>query len=72
MYVYVTLHYIYYFAGNTCPPLSDPTNGKVFQLTDRNAAVFSCDDGYIKNGESYLRCVNGNWSSSPPTCLKSP
>ena len=62
---------IYYFAGNGCPSLKDPENGKVFQFSDGNAAIFSCNDGYTKNGDSFLHCVNGNWSSPAPTCKKS-
>ena len=61
-----------YFPGNGCPSLKDPDNGKVFQFSDGNAAIFSCNDGYTKKGESFLHCINGNWSSPTPTCLQSP
>ena len=64
--------FICYFVGNNCPPLVDPKNGKVFQFSEGNAAIFSCDDGYTKKGNSFVHCVNGTWSSLPPTCLKSP
>ena len=59
------------FAGNGCPTLKDPENGKVFQFSDGNAAIFSCNSGYTKVGESFLNCVNGNWSSPAPMCTKS-
>ena len=61
-----------YFPGNGCPSLKDPDNGKVFQFSDGNAAIFSCNDGYTKKGKSFLHCINGNWSSPTPTCLQSP
>ena len=72
MYVLI-LHACVYtlFAENSCPSLNDPENGKMFQFSDGNIAIFSCDDGYTKKGNSFLHCVNGNWSSLAPTCLKS-
>jgi len=63
--------FVYYFTGNIyCSLLNDPENGKVIQFSDGKAAIFSCNDGYTKKGNSFLHCVNGNWSSLPPTCLK--
>ena len=61
----------YCLAGNGCPSLKDPENGKVLQFSNGNAAIFSCNNGYTKNGDSFLHCVNGNWSSPAPTCTKS-
>lgn len=61
----------YYFTEAGCPPLKDPKNGKVFLLSGGNTAVFSCNNGYTKKGESFLHCINGSWSSPAPTCMKS-
>ena len=38
-------------------PLSDSTNGKVFQFLDGNTAVFSCNDAYTKKENSFLHCI---------------
>ena len=65
------MHVVHICIGNNCLPLSNPDNGQVYQLPDGTAALFSCDNGFTKMGESVLRCDNGNWSSSPPTCVQS-
>ena len=57
--------------GNNCPSLSDPDNGFVYQFPDGSTAMFSCKNGFTTIGESLLHCVNGNWSSLPPTCIQS-
>ena len=56
--------------GNNCVSLKDPDNGTVYQFPDGTTAIFSCKNGFITKGESILRCVNGNWSSSPPKCVQ--
>ena len=30
---------------------------------------FVCDDGFLLNGLRQLKCVNGNWTGSSPTCI---
>ena len=56
--------------GSNCESLRDPDNGRVYQFPDGTTAIFSCKNGFITIGESILHCVNGNWSSSPPTCTQ--
>ena len=59
------------WTGKICLPLNNPENGQVYQFPDGTTAIFSCSNGFTKMGESVLRCVNGNWSSLPPTCIQS-
>ena len=68
MYAYINTSYMLCL-GSNCLPLSDPDNGKVYQFPDGTTAIFSCKNGFITVGESMLHCVNGKWSSSPPTCV---
>ena len=52
-----------------CSSLSDPDNGQVFEISDGNTAVYLCNKGFTRIGESVLHCVNGKWSSPPPRCV---
>ena len=67
MYSYM---YMSICIGSNCPPLSDPDNGSVHHFPDGVTAVFTCKNGFTTNGESLLRCINGQWSAPPPTCLQ--
>ena len=51
-----------------CPALSAPENGYVHIILNGNAAVFTCNNGYVRIGNSYLECKNGKWTSPPPKC----
>ena len=70
MYTLILATYMLRLLGSNCLPLSDPDNGKVYQFPDGTTAMFSCKNGFTTMGESILHCVNGNWSSSPPTCVQ--
>ena len=72
--LHVTTHSVmcacHCYIGNNCPSLSNPDHGGVYHLSDGTTAIFTCKSGFIKNGESVLHCINGKWSSSPPTCIQ--
>ena len=51
-----------------CPALSAPENGYVYIFSNGNVAVFTCNNGFVKVGNSYLGCKNGKWTSPPPKC----
>lgn len=53
-----------------CPSLSDPENGEVEvgSLETGSTANFTCNLGYVINGEGMLTCDTGEWSSEVPTC----
>ena len=61
----MTLFLIFVPIG-VCPLLQDPMNGQVF--IQGNMAIFACSNGATVMGNSVLKCSNGNWNSSPPTC----
>ncbi|XP_023242199.1 uncharacterized protein LOC111640420 [Centruroides sculpturatus] len=53
-----------------CPPLPiiEFPNGKI--RVNRDKVFFSCDNGFRLSGPTYLRCRQGNWSSTIiPKCL---
>ena len=54
-----------------CGDLDEPENGEV-SLTGTtlgSKATYSCDDGYVLEGESRRDCQsNGKWSGKAPTC----
>ncbi|XP_067123967.1 complement C2-like [Centruroides vittatus] len=53
-----------------CPPLPiiEFPNGKI--RVNRDKVFFSCDNGFRLSGPTYLRCSQGNWSSTIiPKCL---
>ena len=54
-----------------CPTLSDPDSGRVFIISNGRVAIFTCNDGFVTAGNSYLQCINGKWSSPPPMCQPS-
>ena len=54
-----------------CPTLSDPDNGKMFVISDGRVTIFTCKNGFVTIGNSYLQCINGIWSSPPPKCQAS-
>ena len=59
-----------------CPPVN-LENGQVDytqpqengEYPTHTAAIFTCDDGYMKNGTLFIICLSsGMWSLSTPTC----
>ena len=52
-----------------CPRLQRPRRGEVTITKDGRLALFSCNHGFMMmKGSSVLKCSNGKWDSSPPTC----
>ena len=73
-YVYAPVldsHFSLYIEIEKCPTLNDPDNGKVYVVSDGTVAIFTCDNGFIKTGDSYMQCINGKWTSAPPKCQPS-
>lgn len=72
--------YVYYVANvcsyitlilvtiEICPPLTNPTNGRVYIIDDRQTALFVCNSGYTVIGNARASCVDGTWNSSSPVC----
>ncbi|XP_063401402.1 sushi, von Willebrand factor type A, EGF and pentraxin domain-containing protein 1-like [Mytilus trossulus] len=56
----------------TCPSLKIPAGGNVSttNLTVSGIATYSCDEGYLMEGENIRVCQpQGFWSSRAPTCV---
>uniref|UniRef100_H2Y5C8 Sushi domain-containing protein n=1 Tax=Ciona savignyi TaxID=51511 RepID=H2Y5C8_CIOSA len=57
-----------------CPAIGAPDNGSIRPTISQQANVgtrvlFTCNDGFRRNGSRDSRCQsNGRWSSSVPTC----
>ena len=51
-----------------CPRLQRPRRGDITIAEDGQLAFFSCNRGFTMRGSSVLKCSNGKWDSSPPTC----
>ena len=54
-----------------CNPLTAPANGLVDhpQTTFMSTATYSCDTGYVVEGQATRMCqADGTWSGSEPTC----
>ena len=59
--------------GVTCPALPDPLNGMVNDddLSFDSIATYSCDVGFMIEGNSTQTCgTDGNWTGSPPLCVR--
>lgn len=55
-----------------CPALTTPINGEVSanQTQTGNVAVYTCNEGYILEGEATRMCSSfGTWSGSAPLCV---
>ncbi|KAL5270210.1 hypothetical protein ACHWQZ_G001072 [Mnemiopsis leidyi] len=50
----------------SCPVLNSPVNGAV--ESSNLFAKFTCKEKYYLVGDSTLRCVEGNWDRTAPTC----
>ena len=61
-----------------CPQRSGPENGfvsptgqDIWRIGD--TVVYSCEDGYLMDGERIARCQrDGEWSNDVPSCEGSP
>ncbi|XP_066271289.1 sushi, von Willebrand factor type A, EGF and pentraxin domain-containing protein 1-like [Branchiostoma lanceolatum] len=56
-----------------CPTLTAPTNGALSPLGPYvylNVVTFTCDSGYVRNGDADTTCqADGRWSNPVPTCI---
>jgi len=50
----------------TCPALTNPTNGRVVVVGQN--AFYVCNTGYIVGGIPFTTCVGGKWTSPPAMC----
>ena len=54
-----------------CPVLSIPDGGRIVTTGQifNSVAIFSCNDGYLMNGQAFRRCNSeGHWSGISPIC----
>ena len=54
-----------------CEDLASPANGQVTLngTAFGSIAIYSCDDGYVLNGNEMRICQSsGEWSGDEPTC----
>ena len=66
MHIYIYTHYV-----ALCPALTNPDNGMVTwdSLAPGGVATYTCDPGFILDGESTRTCgSDGTWSGMAPTC----
>ncbi|XP_073244349.1 sushi, von Willebrand factor type A, EGF and pentraxin domain-containing protein 1-like isoform X2 [Porites lutea] len=54
----------------SCAPLKAPRDGKIQNNDIKHSALvsFSCNDGFQMNGSRILKCIDGKWNGSAPTC----
>ena len=54
----------------SCVPLQAPRDGKLKNNDIKHSALvfFSCNDGFQMNGSIILKCIDGQWNGSAPTC----
>ena len=54
----------------SCVPLQAPRDGKIKDNDIKHSALvfFSCNDGFQMNGSIILKCIDGKWNGSAPTC----
>ena len=54
----------------SCVPLQAPRDGKIQNNDIKHGALisFSCIDGFQMNGPRILKCIDGKWNGSAPTC----
>ncbi|XP_073243400.1 CUB and sushi domain-containing protein 1-like [Porites lutea] len=57
-------------APASCDPLQTLRNGKIHKNGNENGALvsFSCNEGFKLQGLRQIRCVQGKWNGSIPTC----
>ena len=54
----------------SCDPLQILRNGKIHNNGNENGALvsFSCNEGFKLQGLRQIKCVQGKWNGSIPTC----
>ena len=54
----------------SCDPLKAPRNGKLKNGVIKHSSLvsFSYNDGFQMNGLRILKCINGKWNGSAPSC----
>ena len=54
----------------SCDPLQILRNGKIHNNGNENGALasFSCNEEFKLQGLKQIRCVQGKWNGSIPTC----
>ena len=54
----------------SCVPLQAPSDGKIQNSDIKHGALvsFSCNDGFQMDGSIILKCIDGKWNGSAPTC----
>lgn len=57
--------------ASKCSNLKDPSNGKVYIIDNGGTALFICNSGFVTAGSPTSYCIDGNWSSPPPSCKRS-
>ena len=64
------MHHYYYinYISESCPRIKAPRHGKVTITDDGELALFSCNLGFTMRGSNTLKCKNGKWDSSQPSC----
>ena len=58
------------FADKRCKQLRGLSDGEAVYTEDNEGAVikYSCKPGFYLRGARLIKCRNGEWSASPPTC----
>ena len=61
---------IFFFSLASCVPLQAPSDGKIQNNDIKHGALvsFSCNDGFQMKGSRILKCIDGKWNGSAPTC----
>ena len=61
---------VFFSSLASCVPLQAPRDGKIQNNDIKHGALvsFSCSDGFQTNGSGILKCINGKWNGSAPTC----
>lgn len=55
-----------------CVNLTNPENGVVDVKEEEHItiAVYTCNEGYVLNGTLEMKCNEGEWTETPPTCQR--
>ena len=63
-------HYLLYLS-ESCKPLPLLSNGKIHNNGVSHGAVvsFSCNSGFQPQGSLQIKCLNGIWNESSPSCI---
>ena len=61
---------IFFFSLASCVPLQALSDGKIQNNDIKHGALvsFSCNDGFQMKGSRILKCIDGKWNGSAPTC----